>query len=311
MSVDTLTVVPQNSSSIPQFNRALSVGTCSPTTSAAVGNAPLVNLVYDYFSFTIIRLAGRFDNSSITSFTLTPSGGSTLTFNVNNFNYYSGTNETQWGSTDSYRNLVAGTTYTIQFFSGTTDMNTEGTTLERRNPKDMNDFYGATRNVPPVSGLFKLSWLKNAVKYDHGSPMTSLQYTHAPGGYAQATYTGYSSLILPALNLSGNLGSMTYTTVDDIINYYQGATVKQIMQTTFPSSPSQVIITFIMDQTAADTNSQWYKVSLTPSGGGTEIAFYREDLTYSRSGSRHTWVKDYGTPQLANGTTNYSFELHC
>ena len=311
MSVDTLTVVPQNYLSIPQFNRALGVGTCSPTTSAAVGNSPLVNLVYDYFSFTIIRLAGEFDNSSITSFTLTPAGGSTLTFNVNTFTYYSGSNESQWGSSDSYRNLVAGTTYTVQFFSGSTNVNTEGVTLERRNPKKMSDFYGATRNVPPVSGAFKLSWLKNAVKYDHGSPMTSVQYTYSPYGFAVATYTGYSSLILANIGVSGNLGSMTYTTVDDIINYYQGATVKQIMQSTFPSSPSQAIITFTMDQTAADTNSQWYKVSLTPTGGGTEIAFYREDLTYSRSGSRHTWLKDYGTPQLANGTTNYSFELHC
>jgi len=311
MSSSPLTVVVQNFNSIPQFNRAASVGTCSPTTTDAVGNAPLVDLVYDYFSFTIIRFSGRFDNSSITSFTLTPSGGSTLTFNVNNYNYYSNDNSTQWGSTDSYRNLVAGTTYTLRTYSGSTNMNTEGVTLERRNPKDMNDFYGATRNVPPVSGAFKLSWLKNAVKYDHGSAMISRQYTHAPGGTALATYTGYSSLILPTLGLSGNLGEMTSTTVSGIINYYQGATVKQIMQTSFPSSPSQIIITFIMDKTSANTNSQWYKVSLTPTGGGTEIAFYREDLTYSRSGSRHTWVKDYGTPQLANGTTNYTFELHC
>lgn len=311
MSSSPLTVVVQNFNSIPQFNRASNIGTCSPTTTDAVGNSPLVDLVYDYFSFTIIRFNGYFDNSSITSFTLTPSGGSTLTFNVNTFTYYSSVNSSQWGSSDSYRNLVAGTTYTLRLYSGSTNVNAEGVTLERRNPKKMSDFYGATRNVPPVSGAFKLSWLKNAVKYDHGSPMISRQYTHAPGGFATATYTGYSSLILPALGLSGNLGEMTSTTVDDIINYYQGATVKQIMQTSFPSSPSQIIITFIMDQTAADTNSQWYKVSLTPTGGGTEIAFYREDLTYSRSGSRHTWVKDYGTPQLANGTTNYSFELHC
>ena len=140
MSVDTLTIVPQNFNGIPQFNRLSSIGTCSPTTSAAVGNAPLVNLVYDYFSFTIIRFAGEFDNSSITSFTLTPAGGSAITFNVDAYAGYTNPTQTQFASSDSDRNLVAGTTYTIQFFSGTTDINTEGTTLERRNPKDMNDF---------------------------------------------------------------------------------------------------------------------------------------------------------------------------
>jgi len=287
-------------------------GSMSPTTTDAFGVSPTISYVFSGFSFVTIQFVGHLDNSSITGITLTPAGGSPTTFTFTSYVRDNNNNVTRFSEyAGAYPAFVSGTTYTVELLCTTTDMNTEGTTLERRNPKDMNDFYGATRNVPPVSGLFKLSWLKNAVKYDHGSPMTSVQYTHAPGGFAVATYTGYSSLILPALGLSGNLGSMTYTTVDDIINYYQGATVKQIMQSTFPSSPSQVIITFIMDQTAADTNSQWYKVSLTPTGGGTEIAFYREDLTYSRSGSRHTWVKDYGTPQLANGTTNYDFELHC
>lgn len=287
-------------------------GSMSPTTTDAFGVSPTISYVFSGFSFVTIQFVGHLDNSSITGMTVTPAGGSPTTFTFTSYVWDSNNNVTRFSEyVGTYPAFVSGTTYTVELLCTTTDMNTEGTTLERRNPKDMNDFYGATRNVPPVSGAFKLSWLKNAVKYDHGSPMTSVQYTHAPGGFTIATYTGYSSLILPALGLSGNLGSMTYTTVDDIINYYQGATVKQIMQSTFPSSPSQVIITFIMDQTAADTNSQWYKVSLTPTGGGTEIAFYREDLTYSRSGSRHTWTKDYGTPQLANGTTNYDFELHC
>lgn len=285
-------------------------GTLSPTTTDGVGSYPTISFVSYIFGFTMIEFLGHLDNSSITGMTLTPSGGSAFTITFNNYTYLSSSNLTRF-SDGTGSNLANNTTYTVQLLGSSTNVNTEGTTLERRTPTKFSDFYGATRNVPPVSGAFKLSWLHDAEKYDHGSPMTSVQYTHAPGGFAVATYTGYSSLILPALGLSGNLGSMTYTTVDDIINYYQGATVKQIMQSTFPSSPSQVIITFIMDQTAADTNSQWYKVSLTPSGGGTEIAFYREDLTYSRSGSRHTWTKDYGTPQLANGTTNYDFELHC
>jgi hypothetical protein len=300
VAVDTLTVVPQNSSGIPQFNRALGVGSCSPTTTSAFGNSPLVNLVYDYFGFTILRFDGHLDNSSVTSFDITPSGGSTITFNVDTYAYYSSSDETQFASSDDDQNLVAGTTYTIRLYSGSTNVNTERVTLERRTPTKFSDFYGATRNVPPVSGAFKLSWLKNAEKYDHGSAMTSVQFTT---GFI--TYTGYSSLISP------NFGSFTSTTVSDIINYYQGATIKQIYQFSSSQSPSTILIIFTMDKTSVDTNSQWYKVTLTPTGGGSVITFYREDLTYSRSGARHTWTKDYGTPQLANGTTNYNFELHC
>jgi hypothetical protein len=300
VAVDTLTVVPQNSSGIPQFSRALGVGSCSPTTTSAFGNSPLVNLVYDYFGFTILRFDGHLDNSSVTSFDITPSGGSTITFNVDTYAYYSSSDETQFASSDDDQNLVAGTTYTIRLYSGSTNVNTERVTLERRTPTKFSDFYGATRNVPPVSGAFKLSWLKNAEKYDHGSAMTSVQFTT---GFI--TYTGYSSLISP------NFGSFTSTTVSDIINYYQGATIKQIYQFSSSQSPSTILIIFTMDKTSVDTNSQWYKVTLTPTGGGSVITFYREDLTYSRSGARHTWTKDYGTPQLANGTTNYNFELHC
>jgi hypothetical protein len=256
--------------------------------------------VYDYFGFTILRFDGHLDNSSVTSFDLTPSGGSTITFNVDTYAYYSSSDETQFASSDDDQNLVAGTTYTIRLYSGSTNVNTERVTLDRRTPTKFSDFYGATRNVPPVSGAFKLSWLKNAEKYDHGSAMTSVQFTT---GFI--TYTGYSSLISP------NFGSFTSTTVSDIINYYQGATIKQIYQFSSSQSPSTILIIFTMDKTSVDTNSQWYKVTLTPTGGGSVITFYREDLTYSRSGARHTWTKDYGTPQLANGTTNYNFELHC
>jgi hypothetical protein len=286
-------------------------GSMSPTTTEAFGAYPTINYLWYEFFFMTIEFVGHLDNSSITGMTVTPAGGSTTTVTFSNYIRDNTNNTTRWSDGSTYPDFVSGTTYTIQILGTTTDMNTEGTTLERRNPKGMDDFYGATRNVPVLSGAFKLSWLHDAVKYSHTSAMTSVQYTHAPGGFAVATYTGYSTTILPALGLSGTLGSMSSPTVSGIINYYQGATVQQLMQSTFPSSPSQVIITFIMDQTALDANSQWYKVSLTPTGGGTEIAFYREDLTYSRSGIQHSWTKDYGTPQLANGTTNYDFKLVC
>ena len=212
MAVDTLTIVPATSSGIAQFNRALSVGTCSPTTTSAVGNAPLVHLVFDYFSFTIFAVAGHFDNSSITSFDLTPAGGSTISFNVNSYSYNSSSNYTQWASSDSYRNLVSGTTYTLRLYSGTTSLNTERVTLERRTPTEFSDFYGATRNVPPVSGEFKLSWLKNAEKYDHGSTLTAGFFYDSFTGY---NYHGYGS-IYPSM------GSLTNTTISDIINFYNG-----------------------------------------------------------------------------------------
>ena len=180
MAVDTLTIVPATSSGIAQFNRALSVGTCSPTTTSSVGNAPLVDLLFDYFGFTIFAVSGHFDNSSITSFSLTPSGGSTITMNVNSYSYNSSSNYTQWASSDSSGNLVSGTTYTLRLFSGSTNVNTERVTLERRTPTEFSDFYGATRNVPPVSGEFKLSWLKNAEKYSHGATMTAGKQVYGP-----------------------------------------------------------------------------------------------------------------------------------
>lgn len=294
MSVDTLTVVPQLSQGIPQFYRAGSIGTCSPTTSTAVGNTPLVNLVYDYFGFTIIRLAGRFDNSSITSFTLTPSGGSTVTFNVNAYNYYSSDNETQWGSSDSYRNLVAGTTYTVQFFSGSTNLNTEGLTLERRNPKDMNDFYGATRNVPPISGLFKLSWLKNAVKYQFSTSMTAGKYT--AGFPANFTIRGY--------HVAFSIGSMTSTTIANIINAYNGNTIISVSET-FDQASTSYLPTLIVN---TGPNSQWYKLQIG------SASFYREDATYSSNPNSPYWTTfswNTGSTQNIVENNTYAIKLTC
>ena len=301
MSSSPLTVVVQNSSGIPQFNRALSVGTCSPTTTDAVGNAPLVNLVYDYFSFTIIRFSGRFDNSSITSFTLTPSGGSTLTFNVNNYNYYSNDNSTQWGSTDSYRNLVAGTTYTLRIYSGSTNVNTEGVTLERRNPKGMNDFYGATRNVPPVSGAFKLSWLKNAVKYQFSTSMVAGKKDFSSIGNT-SVLRGYHFAFC---------GSMGSGTTDSMINFWNGRLISQLGEY-FDSLGNYTLALSFQTDTSGNTpgvNSQWYKLQI-----GSSV-YYREDATFGyNSGAFPYWTNFYwanGTTQTIYENNTYAIKLTC
>jgi len=301
MTVDTLTVVPQTRSGIPQFNRVLGTGTCSPTTSAAVGNSPLVNNVFDYFGVTIFVVAGKFDNSSITSFTLTPSGGSTITFPVDVFTYNSSANTTQWGSSASYRNLVSGTTYTMQFFSGSTNMNTEGTTLERRNPKKMSDFYGATRNVPPVSGAFKLSWLKNAVKYSHGSTLTAVNYFDPFSG---DNFAGYGS-IFPSM------GSLTNTTISDIINFYNG---KLIINLYNKNSSGVNLLTLTIKTTTGSAstplgvNSQWYKLKIG------SASFYREDATFGANPNSPYFTSfdwNTGSTQYISGGNTYAVELIC
>lgn len=290
-------VTGTTSSGFVGYFASLSVGSMSPTTSDSIGSNPAISTVAYFFGFTTIEFSGHLDNSSITGMRLTPSGGSALTITLNNYAYNSSNNTTRWsdgvGST-----LANNTTYTVEFLGSSTNVNTEGTTLERRTPTKFTDFYGATRNVPAVSGAFKLSWLHDAEKYTHGSPMTSVQFTV---GYI--TRTGFSAVISP------NFGSFSYRTVDDCINYYQGATINQLYQFSSSQSPSTILIIFIMQQTAVNTNSQWYKIKLVPTGGGSAINFYREDMTYSRDGTSHVWTKDYGTPQLANGTTNYNFDL--
>ena len=302
MAVDTLTIVPATSSGIAQFNRALSVGTCSPTTTSAVGNAPLVHLLFDYFSFTIFAVAGRFDNSSITSFSLTPSGGSTISFNVNSYSYNSSSNYTQWASSDSYRNLVSGTTYTLRLFSGSTNVNTERVTLERRTPTEFSDFYGATRNVPPVSGEFKLSWLKNAEKYSHGATITAGIYT--AGFPANFTIRGYHVVFC---------GSINTQTIDDIINFYQGKLIYGVYDT-FDQASSSYFFTLLIKTTSGTSstplgvNSQWYKFKL----GST--SFYREDSTFSADTNSPYWTTftwNTGSTQNVVNGNNYTIELIC
>ena len=99
--------------------------------------------------------------------------------------------------------------------------NTEATTLERVNPVSFTDFYGATRNVPAIepspNEAFKLSWMHDAEKYQFSSAM-SIAYAPAnPPANQFVSYTGYSTLLS-----IGNLGSMTDTSVDSIINFFNG-----------------------------------------------------------------------------------------
>jgi hypothetical protein len=281
-------------------------GTLSPTTTDGVGSYPTISFVSHIFGFTMIEFLGHLDNSSITGMTLTPSGGSAFTITFNNYTYLSSGNTTRF-SDGTGSNLSNNTTYTVELLGSSTNVNTEGTTLERRNPKDFNDFYGATRNVPPISGAFKLSWLHDAEKYQFDSAMTIAQYTHVVGQTSIATYTGYSTTILPILGLSGTLGSMTDSSVDSIINFYNGATFNQIMVTN-PTGSQSHVLTINMNTTATNRNSEWYKVSFTPSGG-SEVAFYREDLTYSRSGTTHSWTKDIGLTPFSAG--NGILKLTC
>lgn len=283
-------------------------GSMSPTTTDAFGVSPTIDYLFYEFFFMTIQFVGHLDNSSITGMTVTPAGGSTTTITFTSYVWDSNNNVTRFSEyVGTYPAFVSGTTYTVELLCTTTDMNTEGTTLERRNPKDMNDFYGATRNVPPVSGAFKLSWLKNAVKYQFSSAMTIAQYVYQQGNTSIATYTGYSTTILPAIGLSGTLGSMTDSSVDSIINFYNGATFTQILVTN-PTGSQSHVLAINMTQTATNRNSEWYKVSFTPSGG-SEVAFYREDLTYSRSGTTHSWVKTLGSTPLSAGSG--TFKLTC
>ena len=284
---------------------SLSVGSMSPSTTDCLGTSPAISSIYYAFGFTVFEVTGTFDNSSIVSMTLTPSGGSSTTFTFGSHVQQSGV--TRFSSPTGSA-LSSGTTYTVQINGDTTDVNTEATTLERRTPTGLDDFFGATRNVQPISGVMKLSYLHDAVKRQFSSAMTTGQYQYAPGGFPTATYTGYSTTILPAIGLSGTLGSMTDTSVDSIINFYNGATVVQFMYSSFPSQPNVHVFSFHMTHTATNRNSEWYKVSWTPSGG-SEVAFYREDLGYARSGSTHSWSISLGTPPFSAGSG--TFKLTC
>lgn len=302
--VSTHTMVTGTLGSFVGYFASSSVGSMSPSTTDCLGTSPAISSIYYAFGFTVFEVTGTFDNSSIVSMTLTPSGGSSTTFTFNSHVQSSGVTRF---STSSGSALSNNTTYTVQINGDTTDVSTEAATLERRTPTGLDDFFGATRNVEPISGEMRLSYLHDAVKRQFSSGMTIAQYTHYAGSTAIATYTGYSTTILPALGLSGTLGAMSDTSVDSIINFFNGATVYQFL-VTHPVNTQTHFFSLGMTHTATNRNSEWYKVSFTPSGG-SEVAFYREDLTYARSGTSHVWTKDIGTTPFSAGSG--TFKLTC
>lgn len=278
-------------------------GTLSPTTTDGVGSYPTISFVSHIFGFTMIEFLGHLDNSSITGMTLTPSGGSPFTITFNNYTYLSSSNLTRF-SDGTGSNLTTGTTYTVQLLGSSTNVNTEGTTLERRTPTKFSDFYGATRNVPAVSGAFKLSWLKNAVKYDHGSTLTAGLYYES---FTGNNYHGYGS-IYPSM------GSMTNTTISDIINFYNGKLIIALYNLYVAGNPSYNVMTLIIKTTTGSSstplgvNSQWYKLKVG------SAAFYREDSTFSANpNSPYFTVFSWNTGSTQNIVTgnNYAVELIC
>lgn len=276
-------------------------GTLSPTTTDGVGSYPTISFVSYIFGFTMIEFLGHLDNSSITGMTLTPSGGSAFTITFNNYTYLSSNNLTRF-SDGTGSNLANNTTYTVELLGSSTNVNTEGTTLERRTPTKFSDFYGATRNVPPVSGAFKLSWLKNAVKYDHGATITAGTYTAAAP--ASFTIRGYHVAFC---------GSINTQTITDIINFYQGKLIYGVFDT-FDQASSSYTLTLLIKTTSGTSstplgvNSQWYKLKV-----GT-TAFYREDSTFSAQTVSPYWTTfawNTGSTQNIVSGNNYTVELIC
>jgi len=277
-------------------------GTMSPATTDSIGSSPTISFVSHIFGFTTIEFLGHWDNSSITGMTLTPSGGSAFTITFDNYVYLSSGNLTRF-SKGAGSNLTNNTTYTVQLLGSTTNMNTEGTTLERRNPKDMNDFYGATRNVPPVSGLFKLSWLKNAVKYQFSTSMTAGKYT--AGSPANLTIRGY--------HVGFSIGSMTSTTISSLINFYNGKLIISVSET-FDQASTSYLPTLIIKTTTGTgstplgVNSQWYKLQIG------SASFYREDATFGANPNFPYWTSwtwNTGSTQNIVENNTYAIKLTC
>ena len=272
---------------------ALSVGSMSPSTSDAIGTSPSIIELYHAFGFTLLKFSGYFDNSSITGLSLTPSGGSTFTMTFGSFSRDQGDNYTIF-SDASGSTLSNNTTYTVQILGDTTNVNTEGTTLERRNPKDFNDFFGATRNVQPISGVMKLSYLHDAVKYQWSSSMTAGKQIFGPP--ANLTIRGY--------HVGFSIGSMTSTSISGIINTYNGNTIISISET-FDQASSSYSPTLIVN---TGPNSQWYKLQIG------SAAFYREDATFSANPNSPFWTTfswNTGSTQNIVENNTYAIKLTC
>ena len=272
---------------------ALSVGSMSPSTSDAIGTSPSIIELYHAFGFTLLKFSGYFDNSSITGLSLTPSGGSTFTMTFGSFSRDQGDNYTIFSDATG-STLSNNTTYTVQILGDTTNVNTEGTTLERRNPKDFNDFFGATRNVQPISGVMKLSYLHDAVKYQWSSSMTAGKQIFGPP--ANLTIRGY--------HVGFSIGSMTSTSISGIINTYNGNTIISISET-FDQASSSYSPTLIVN---TGPNSQWYKLQIG------SAAFYREDATFSANPNSPFWTTfswNTGSTQNIVENNTYAIKLTC
>ena len=275
---------------------SLSVGSMSPSTTDSLGTSPAISSIYYAFGFTVFEVTGTFDNSSIVSMTLTPSGGSSTTFTFNSHVQQSGVTRF---STSSGSALSNNTTYTVEISGDTTDVNTERTTLERRTSTGLDDFFGATRNVQPISGVMKLSYLHDAVKRQWTSTLTAGFLYESGTGY---NYHGYGA-VYP------NIGSMTNLPPSGLINLYNGKTLINLYNL-YDGGTNYMTLTF---QTSTDgsvpgSNSQWYKLQVG------SAAFYREDATFSYNTSSpyfttFTWNTG-STQNIANGNT-YTVKLTC
>lgn len=276
---------------------ALSTGSMSPSTSDAIGTSPSILELYHAFGFTLLKFSGYFDNSSITGLSLTPSGGSTFTMTFGSFSRDEDDNYTIF-SDASGSTLLNNTTYTVEILGDTTSTNTEGTTLERRTPTEFRDFYGATRNVPAVepspNEAFKLSWMHDAVKYQYSTSMTAGKYT--AGFPANFTIRGY--------HVAFSIGSMTSTTISNIINAYNGNTIISVSET-FDQASTSYLPTLIVN---TGPNSQWYKLQIG------SASFYREDATYSSNPNSPYWTTfswNTGSTQNIVENNTYAIKLTC
>lgn len=299
ISTHTMVTGTTGSGFIGYFS-VFNVGSMSPSTSDAIGTSPSIIELLHSFGFTILKFSGYFDNSSITGLSLTPSGGSTFTMTFGSFSRDQGDNYTIF-SNGTGSTLLNNTTYTVQILGDTTNVNTEGTTLERRNPKAFNDFYGATRNVPPASGALKLSWLKNAVKSKYSATMTAGEYVYA-SPLPDQTARGWQQYF-------PQIGSITNKFLSGMINEYSGQQLVGILEFAVPSSnPSYYQLNFTIQTTQpGGPNNQWYLLKI-----GNAL-YYREDATYSVDTATTYWTmwSWQGSTQNISNSTNYTVEVIC
>ena len=294
--VSTHTMVTGTSSGgFVGYFASLGVGSMSPSSTDCLGTSPAISSIYYAFGFTVFEVTGTFDNSSIVSMTLTPSGGSSTTFTFNSHVQSSGVTRF---STSSGSALSNNTTYTVQINGDTTDVNTEATTLERRTPTGLDDFFGATRNVQPISGVMKLSYLHDAVKRQWTSTLTAGLLNDGFGN----SYQGYGS-VYP------NIGSMTNLPPSGLINLYNGKTLIQLYNL-HDGSNNYLTMSWQLstDGSIPGSNSQWYKLQVGSS------SFYREDSTFSYNTSSPyytTFSWNTGSSQTIVNGNSYTVKLTC